>query len=789
MARKTSQPPVEPTSDKSPSTAPPAGNIPQPQVTYEMSRRKSSTGRVTELTTVEMRPAKSTGNKAKLEADALFLKDSLSIFKSIADDSNEQEIRRKALEEQRFKEGDQWPADIADLRTLKRRPMITINKVKPAVRIVCNDQRQNRAAIKVAPMDGRAHIKTAEILAGAVRHIEVNSMSDIAVDNACEGQVTFGFGYMRLRVDYASPYSMDQEIYIVRVKDPFSVYYGPSNEPDYSDANDCFITEDLIRQEYAQRFPTSAFASATDFTGVGDSMREWGTSSKIRICERFWREFEKKMLCRMTDGSSMLKESIPPALLKDNSIGIQTLPNGQLDERETEIPVVYWSLFNAKEILVPKRKWNGQYIPIIPVLGDDTIVDGKRVMSGIVRSAMDPSRQYNYFRSLMTETIGLAPKAPYIMAEGQNESHETMWDTANTENWSVLFYKPVSVGGQLAPPPQRNQYEPPIAAMVEAAVHYEQDIKATTMVSDAKLGARSNETSGAAINARKAQSDVSNYNYIDNRDRAIRHMGRAIIDLIPTVYSTRNIMRIIGEDDEPSMVNISHDPSQAAYIEDKTSPDDIKKIYNLSVGQYDVAVTVGPTYLSKRQEGFEMLTKMVNSRPELMDVVGDIIFSFADIPGAKAISKRLYAALDPKFKPEEGQASIPPQVAQHFQAMQQTMEAMTKKMQEMDAIIQNKQVEAQAELAMKDKDIDARTKEAALKAQTEMAAIQQQWMAAQLKAQQEAQQAQLDAKFSLMEQMITGLLTSGHSAQEHQQTLIQQQQAADLAPTPTAPTA
>lgn len=746
--------PVEPTSKKPTKTSYKLGSTPA-------ASPGSPGGR---LTTVSMTTTEDDSTTRGKKAQKEYLQHALDVFRSIADDDNEIQIRARALEELRFKEGDQWPADIAEIRRAKRRPIVTINKVKPAVRIICNDQRQNRASIRVFPMDASAHQKTAEIMQGAVRHIEVNSMSDIAVDNACEGQVTFGFGYVRLDITYASPYSMDKEIKIGRVKDPFSVYCGPSTEPDYSDMDDCLITEDLDPITYEQRFDgISQYAGLTDFSSVGNTMKEWGTRGKIRICEHFYRTFEKKTLCRMSDGSSLLKEKIPTALIPH--IGI-------VAERTTEIPMVHWCLFNAKEIL-HERDWPGQFIPIIPVLGDDVIIDGKRVLSGVVRGAMDPSRQYNYFRALMTETIGLAPKSPYIMAEGQNESHETQWDTANSEMYSVLFYKPVSVGGQLAPPPQRQQSEPPIAAMVEAAIHYETDIKATTMVNDAKLGARSNETSGVAISARKAQSDVSNYNYIDNRDRAIRHIGRQCIDLIPKVYSTKQIMRIIGEDDVAQMVSIVNDPSKPAYSEDATNPEDIKRIYNLGVGLYDVSVEAGPSYRSKRQEGAELLVKLANSWPGLLEIAGPEIFDDLDFPGAKRIAKKLRMA-NPDLNPEEGKQTIPPAIAKQFQLMQQAMEQLTKKNEQLDAIIQNKYVEKSAELEMKDKDIQSKDRQAALKAETDKLAIQEKFMEAQLKSATDQMAAKMDQQLSMFQSQIETFMNAALAQQAHGHALEQQ---------------
>lgn len=744
------------------------------ETTYKVSKRKSTGGNqdLSHIST-STKPSKTQTDSERIGD---FLSQSLDRFRSIADDQNEIDIREQAQTELKFYNGDsinggQWPADILRIRKAKGRPVVTINKIKPAVQIICNDQRQNRSSIKIAPMDGLADIKTARVFQGAVRHIEVNSMSDIAVDEACKPQVIHGFGYIRLKINYASPFSMDQEIFIAPVKDPFSVYCGPSTEPDYSDMNDCFITEDLSPAQFKQLAPHSMMSSASEFTGIGDTHRGWGTRDKIRVCERFWRTFEEKVLVRLNNGQDMLEESIPPEWM--DSIGIMTDADGQPMRRKTEIPIVHWCKFTAVEIIEPEQIWPGMYIPIIPVLGDDTIIDGKRYLSGVVKNAMDPSMQYNYFRSLMTETLGLAPKSPYIMAEGQNENRETMWNTANSENYSVMFYKPISLNGQLAPPPQRQQSEPPIQAMVEAAIHYESDIKATTMVNDAKLGARSNETSGAAINARKAQSDVSNFNYIDNRDRALRHVGRQCIDLIPKVYSTKTLMRIIGEDDKPEMVHVINDPMQPAYSEEVTETD-VKKIYNLGVGQYDVAIGIGLPYMSRRAEAFDLMTKMVNSRPELMEVIGDLIFANSDIPGAQQIAARMYKALPEPLKDKEGKETIPPAVKKAFDAMQQQLQAQTEVIQKLQQIIETDQVKMDGQLKAKQLDVQGKVEQANIKADSERAVLEEQRWESRMEAQNKLHLEEMDKKMELMITRIANEFASRLSKQEHEQTLVEQ---------------
>jgi hypothetical protein len=84
----------------------------------------------------------------------------------------ESENRKEALEDMRFRSGDQWPAEIRNAREQDRRPCLTINRLPQFSRQIINDIRQNRPSIKVNPVDDQADVETAKIQQGIIRHIE-----------------------------------------------------------------------------------------------------------------------------------------------------------------------------------------------------------------------------------------------------------------------------------------------------------------------------------------------------------------------------------------------------------------------------------------------------------------------------------------------------------------------------------------------------------------------------------------------------------------------------------------
>lgn len=594
-----------------------------------------------------------------------FLSTALKRFKLAAE--AEAEIRKLSLEDAKFRAGDQWPANIKQAREIDQRPCLTINRIPQFIKQITNDTRQNRPSLKISAVDDGDE-DTAEILEGIVRHIQYQSDADIAYDTATDNQVTMGFGYFRVLTDYCDDMSFDQDIKIKRIKNAFTVYFDPNcQEPDYSDARWCFIVSDMPKDEFKSEYPDH-MASDIELSSIGDNQPGWVTETDIRIAEYFVVEEKKKTIWLVTDGRQ--KKTIE-ALDGELPMGWM-----KLQERETVDRKVMWHKITAFAEL-EKREWAGKYIPVIPVLGEDLDIDGDRKLFGLVRGMQDPQRMYNFWSTAQTEAIALAPKAPFIMAEGQDEGYESYWDQANTKSYSRLVYKPIDMNGTLLPPPQRNQAEPPVQAMVQAIHQASDDMKATTGIYDASLGNRSNEQSGRAIMARQQEGDVANFNYTDNLSRAIKHLGRILLDLIPKVYDVARIMRILHEDGSSKMVKVNQPSGEK-------DTQGMEKIYDLTAGKYDVAVSVGPSYSTKRMENVATMTQIIQAYPPVMQLAGDIIVKQMDFPMAEDLSDRLKMGLPPEIqqqlKDEDGNAPLPPAVQSKMQQMTQMITQLSQQL-------------------------------------------------------------------------------------------------------------
>ena len=595
----------------------------------------------------------------------------------------EAETRKQSLDDLKFRVGDQWDANVKSDRELQSKPCLTINRLQEFVRQVVNEYRQQRPAGKIDPVGDGASVDEAQIMQGLIRHIEYSSDAEIAYDTAFEQMVTCGFAWMRLFTYYVDDDSGDQEIGIARIQNPFSVLTDPyAIKPCREDMRWGFVFEDLDKEVYKARYPDSDLASMSDWTALGDMQPGWVSKDSCRVAEYWYVEDEARNLTTK-DG----QEPTPKAT------GTEISSVGKKRKKRT----IRCDIINGIETLEPGT-WSGNNIGLIPMFGDDLMVDGKRYNAGIIRNAKDAQRAYNFHLSSATEMEQLMNKSTYIAAEGQLEGHETKWQTANRQNHAYLYYKAKIAGvTDTLPPPQRDTAEPPIQAIVELLKISDSDLRSTTGIQNPSLGVDEGDRSGDAIRRMQKQGQLSTLNFSDNAVRSIRCIIRYCLDLIPEVYDSARIIRIVKPDKtvEPVIVH-NGNPDDAQTMADQ---ENIKKILDVGKGRYDVRVDVGPSYETKRQENVMAIGEVIQADPALMPILGDIYFANMDWEGAQEAARRMKIGLPPQYHEDPGgpEAQLS-QARQQLQQMAQQHNILTQHVNELTQVINSKQVETKGKV-------------------------------------------------------------------------------------------
>ncbi len=577
--------------------------------------------------------------------------------------------RKAALEDRKFKAGDQWPADVAAQRNTDHRPCLTINKLPTFVNQITNDQRANRPAINVSPIGDKGSKDAAKAFKGMIRHIERESAADIAIDTAFDDAVSSGFGYWRVLTEYESPDSFHQVIVVKRIRNPFTVYLDPyRQEPDGSDARFGFVTERIPREDFDEEYPD---ADPVPFLegGAGESFKDWIGKDDIRVAEYFEFVNKKRKLVKLSNGHEGWKDELDDLVkqrIRDGSVKI-------VDDRDSICPTLKWYKVNAKQVL-ERADWLGKWIPIIQVIGNEIDIEGDVKISGVIRNAKDAQRMINYSETSFIELVALAPKAPWLVEEGQIEGHEQQWKNANRRSYPYLQYKGTSLAGRPVPPPQRQQFAGVPAGWQQAQQNNSEHMIATTGIRfDATKQERTNNESGVAIRQLQRMGDLGSSHYVDNLCRSLRHYGRILVDLIPKIYDEKRMIPILHPDDTEEMVQL--DPHQGEAFQDKPMGPQAKSVksINLKHGKYGVAVTTGPSFATKRIEAAESMMDFAKAMPNAAALVMDLIAKYQDWEGADEMAARLAKAVPAQYLTPD-QKDIPPQV----QALIQNLEAQVK---------------------------------------------------------------------------------------------------------------
>ena len=611
----------------------------------------------------------------KARTDKEILEEAKERLKRAIDENSEE--RREQKDDLLFSILDQWPSTIRSSREGDpngARPCLTIDQINQYIVQVVNDMRQNRPSVKARPVDDKADIQTAEIFQGVIRQIEDQSVAQIAYMGAGESSVRVGEGYYRIVTEYENEKSFNQIIRIKKIPDMFSVYLGPHIMPDGSDCEFGFVFEDIPLEKFRRIWPKAKY-HATDFSELENKNEYWGEDEKIRVCEYFYFDYTTAELVFTADGQTMLQSEYDELTEKPEIT----------EKRTTKTRKTKWCKLTAIEIL-EKRDWAGIYIPIVKVTGKEAWVDGRRLIWGLVRPSKDSLRMYNYVASTIVEKFALAPKAPFIGAKGQFEGVEDRWARANVENQAYLEYNPVSIEGLQVPKPERQQPAPIEAALYQFLATCKEDVQSSLGMFKASLGKEQPNQSGKAILALTRESDTGTFHFSDNLSLSIQHGGKILIDLIPKIYDTQRVLHILGEDGKVTQASINPEQPEAVR-EVQDIQGNIKKIYNLGVGTYDVTVTVGPSFNTKRMEAATLFTDLATNAkdPNLALVANYLAIKNSDFNGAELATEMIEKLMPPGMVKQEGQPEVPPEVMQKMQMMEQAGNELLQENQELKA--------------------------------------------------------------------------------------------------------
>lgn len=596
-------------------------------------------------------------------------------------------FRQRFKEDMRFLYADsdnqeQWNAAVRAQRQISGQVMVTINKTHTHWLHVVNQNKENKPEIQVSPTGEEASYESAQIFEQIIKRIEYISDAQTAYDVASGFQVGGGIGYWRITTDYEDEKSFDQEIFIKQVPDPLAVYLDPMiKNQDGSDARYGFVFSDMPRKEAEKKYGKIVAQSQS----IGDMAENWMRADSVRIAEYYERNESKEWMYALQneDGSTtVVRESeMPP---EGKEMLRQAYEDGQdVQRRRVSKWTINWYLLVGDQI-ADRSEWAGRYIPIIRVPGEEITMENRLDRKGIVRYLKDAQRAFNYNASAALEFGALQSKTPYLAPIGAIEGVENYWATANTQNHAYLPYNHIDDRGSPIPPPQRQQ--PPVSPPVfmEGMQAAEHELMMASGQYESTFSAQGNEISGVSIEQRQKQGERVTFHYQDNLAKAIRFTGKQLIDLIPKIYDTKRIIRIMDESGEEHSIQVDPQAKQALKQQEDKVEAQISAIFNPNVGNYDVVAKCGPNFDTRREKAFDAMTQLLAAQPALANVIGDLYMGSADFPSADKLQERMrnWIAATNSGALQEGPSPELVQAQQHLQQATQMIQHLQQQLED-----------------------------------------------------------------------------------------------------------
>lgn len=587
-----------------------------------------------------------------------------------------------------FLAGYQWPNEIRLEREAEKRPMLTINKLPQFVNRVNNDMMQNPTDIKCQPVEAditgdeaqlqnfasKKNYSESEVFSAIIKNIEYNSNAQGHYNRSAKQMIEGAIAWLRVYTVYNSDDSFECDLRVGSVKNPTSGMIDPTGkEPDHSDAMWGFVYETYPRAEFQARWPDARMG---DLSSADESSRFWETSETVTVAEYMERVPDQYMIFQMSNGSNWDSRDIPAEDISVTEGGEYYIENNEnlTVERARKVTgwKVVWRKITAHSILEGGEegyRMPFSSIPLVPMLGNEVVLEDKVVYESLIRHALDPQREFNYWRTAATEMVALQPKAPYIGTETNFENNEDDWANANRKNFAYLSYTPDEANA--GAPPQRQPMAQNPGAEINQAMVADESMKAAMGIYDPNLGNQDGNESGRAILARQKMGDLGVYHFTEFRDKAIERVGKLLVEAIPKVYDTERIIRLRFPDDTEDFVKINYhqldENGEPMYIKGKPV------LFNdISKGKYDVRVTSGPSYNTLRVEAVNSLIEFISAVPGAGTFAMDIIARNMDFPGAEELADRLKRALPPQvLDPEEAEdAQQPPPTPEQLLEME-----------------------------------------------------------------------------------------------------------------------
>ena len=562
---------------------------------------------------------------------------------------------------------DQWPDDAKEAR--QNRPMLTLNQLPQYIFSVVNEARRTKFDINVKQIAGK-NLKMydqetlnkpytrSQIMEGLVRDIEYRSKAHDKYCTALQHSAETGLGWLRVNVKQSPDDPWNNELKVEVIKDRFSVLYEPPDgrDDDYDAARYVGMYWDMDKLDFKAKFgdhiDTTSLPSHNRFGDASRFRRGFWSARKdtVRVCDYWWKEPMERVVMEliavsedgMPDRLTVYEDEVKDVIDEMKEYGYQVTRRKKIMSHKVKF---IRCVFN--HILEGPLDWPSMHLPIVPVMGRVVDLPSQTVYLSLHRYSHDSMRMVNYWYSAATEKMALTPKEPFVLTAEQIAGYKDYWED-ETKNRQYLLYN----SEEGAPPPQRSSTSGMAQGELQMLTATTQIMQDTMGIHNARLGQRTNEVSGIALENRQEQGQTNTYDFIDNVSRAVVHIGQILVDMIPRIYTGDVARQVILPDDTTIQIDLNRS------IEDRETGK-VVKINTMDYARFSCRVATGPSNATLREDFTTIMMEWGRTDPQGLSLVRDLLAANMDIPNASAFAERFKAAVPRELLSPEDQERTP----------------------------------------------------------------------------------------------------------------------------------
>lgn len=593
-----------------------------------------------------------------------------------------------------FSFNDQWEGYERGEFLQRQKVVLTINVLYSYLMQIIAEQRQNSAQIEVRNLDGRAQQSEITMVENMLREIAYQSDSDLAYQTGFKCALMGGFGAWRVTIDYESHNSFDEAVKIVRIKDPLKCYFDPdAQHPTKCDGEYCGIYTRMTPEEFAAAYPEidnprsalPPISSSNDFN--------WFDGKEITVCEHFQKVYEKKKLCKLSNGDAVLEEDLKEHLaflneqredqmtelrakwmetqrqnnisgivepLNDETINSHIPKIKVVDERETTVTKIKQYKF-IKDVILEEGEFYGHMLPIVFVDGDTEMLNGKECCRSFIRFARDAQKLLNFNVSEIAQKMKVSRGATFMATATQiGGEYKELWRNPEASIAALLYNPdPMAMANGGAPIVMPAQELPQtLLGMPGTILNLIQLILGRY---EANKGEQGNEQSGRAIANRAKQGNLAVFVYLDNLNAAIEQTARICLHLLPYILTENRYIGLRARDGKTNFTQIK--------------AVDLEKLKKM---KYDVAVKAGSPFEMQKADSYAQLLSFIQLNPQaLSTILADLAAENLNVSNVQQIVDRVKQFVVPSeiIAAETGQPPPPPKPNPQLEIAQKEAQA------------------------------------------------------------------------------------------------------------------